>query len=265
MLCALLVHGPELPVPLTRLSPWLDRLGESQEKLAADLEAQPWRRILKTHTPLDGLPWRPEVSYVFCGRDPRDAFLSMIDNLRNTSAAMKAEVAVRIGVPWAFDLPADPNEFFRVWMTVPTHDWVEDGFPAGSVFGAARAVWPWRSLPNVHLIHYRDLRHDLEGEARRLAGFLGVDFDSKLWPRLAAAAGLETMRACAHETAPGAHLGDWTDNRAFFAQGRLDAWRSVLSAENRALYEALAPARVEPALRAWLEGGRATTGDPRLV
>ena len=31
------------------------------------------------------------------------------------------------------------------------------------------------------------------------------------------------MRACADDTAPGAHLGEWTDNAAFYAHGRLDA------------------------------------------
>ncbi|MGH6955243.1 MAG: sulfotransferase domain-containing protein, partial [Caulobacteraceae bacterium] len=56
MLCALLVHGPELPAPLTRLSPWLDRLSTPIETLVRDLDAQPWRRIVKTHTTLDGLP-----------------------------------------------------------------------------------------------------------------------------------------------------------------------------------------------------------------
>lgn len=260
MLCALLIHGPELPAPLTRMSPWLDRLPTPLGSVVAEIEAQPWRRIMKTHTPLDGLPWSADVSYVFCGRDPRDAFLSMVDNLRNTSEAMKAEVAGRIGVPWGFDLPSDPNCLFRTWMTVPTHAWVDDGFPTGSVFGAARAVWPWRRLPNIHLVHYRDLTRDLEGEARRLARFLGLNFDEGAWPALAAAAGLAAMRERAHETAPGAHLGDWSDNRAFFAQGRLDAWRSVLNPESQELYESLAPSRAPPTLLAWLEGGRAALG-----
>src|SRR5580693_6663701 len=68
MLCALLVHGPDLPAPLTRLSPWLDQLWTPVDALVAELDAQPWRRIIKTHTPLDGLPYFDNVSYVFCGR-----------------------------------------------------------------------------------------------------------------------------------------------------------------------------------------------------
>lgn len=256
MLCALLMHGPALPAPLTRLSPWLDRLSTPIEPLIAELDAQPWRRVIKTHTPIDGLPYFEEVSYVVCGRDPRDAFLSMMDNMRNASAATMASVRARVGLPDSFTFPDDPNVFFPVWMTAPIHAWVEDGFPIGSVFGTARAWWAHRGLPNLHFLHYRDLSLDLDGELDRLAGFLGTPVDPELRPALLEAASLGAMRGGADRTAPGAHLGEWTSNRAFFAEGRLDAWRTALSAENQALYHALAPQRVEPALLAWLEGGR---------
>jgi aryl sulfotransferase len=257
MLCALLVHGPRLPAPLNRLSPWLDRLAAPIENLIAELDAQPWRRIIKTHTPLDGLPYFEEVSYVFCGRDPRDAFLSMMDNMRNCSAATMAAVRARLCLPDSFAFPTDPNAFFQVWMTAPIHGWMADGFPTGSVFGTARPFWDHRDLTNLHFVHYRDLSRDLGGELRRLAGFLGIGAAPALLSRLAEAAGFAAMRACADETAPGAHLGEWTDNRAFFAHGRLEAWREALTPENQALYDALAPLRAEPGLRAWLEGGRA--------
>jgi aryl sulfotransferase len=147
-------------------------------------------------------------------------------------------------------------------MTAPIHGWMEDGFPTGSVFGAARPFWRHRALPNLHFTHYRDLSRDLGGELRRLAGFLGVRLDAALYPRLAEVAGIAAMRACADETAPGAHLGEWTSNRAFFASGRLDAWREALNPQNQALYDELAPRRAPPPLRAWLEGGRAAVGDP---
>jgi hypothetical protein len=256
MLCALAVHGPELPAPLTRLSPWLDRLWTPVETVLAELDAQPWRRVIKTHTPLDGLPYFEQVSYVFCGRDPRDAFLSMMDNMRNASPATMAAVRARVGLPDSFAFPDDPNAFFPVWMTAPIHAWVEDGFPIGSVFGAARSFWAHRGLANLHFLHYRDLTLDLGGEFDRLAAFLGVPADGARRPGLLAAASLEAMRARADETAPGAHLGEWSSNQAFFARGRLEAWREGLNADNLALYQDLAPRRAEPALRAWLEGGR---------
>ena len=55
------------------------------------------------------------------------------------------------------------------------------------------------------------------------------------------------------------------DNAAFFASGRLDGWKDVLTEANQALYQTLAPQRADPVLRAWLEGGRAKAGDPRRL
>lgn len=256
MLCALLLHGPALPAPLSRLSPEFDRLAVPVETLMDELDAQVGPRIIKTHTPLDGLPWFDEVRYVHCARDPRDAFLSMVDNMQNLSDRAMAPVRERLGLLDTFAFPTDPNAFFPVWITNPVHSWMEDGFPTGSVLHAARAVWPYRGLSNLHLLHYRDLRLDLEGEMRRLADFLGVRVAADDWPALLDAAGFSAMQAGADDVAPGAHLGDWTSNRAFFKRARLDEWRAVLNAENQALYEELAPKRVAPPMRAWLEGGR---------
>jgi len=264
MICALLIHGPVLPVPLSRLSPELDRLLTPIETVIADLEAQPWRRVIKTHTPIDGLPYFKNVTYLFCGRDPRDAFLSLIDNMRNTSAATMAQVRTRVGLSDSFSFPTDANAFFPVWMTSPVHGWVEDGFPIGSVFAAARAFWPHRTLPNIVLTHYRDLSCDLTGEIRRLAAALDFRVREADWRALTEAASLAAMREAADATVPGAHLGEWACNRAFYAHARLDAWKEALNPTNLALYEELAPKRVSPALRAWLERGRAA-GDPKLI
>jgi len=264
MLCTLLVHGPELPAPLTLLSPYFDRLSTSAETQMEELDAQPWRRVIKTHTPLDGLPYFENVAYVHCGRDPRDAFLSMMDHMANTSEIVKTAVRQRAGLPEDSWFPTDPNVCFPVWMTAPIHDWMEDGFPTGSVFHAARCAWAHRELPNLHFLHYRDLRLDLEGEMHRLARFLRQPVAPSAWPALIEAAGFAQMKSHADETAPGAHFGDWSSNAAFFARGRLDEWERVLNPANQALYQDLAPKRVEPRLLAWLEGGREAM-DPQAL
>src|SRR4051794_1067722 len=57
MICALLVHQtPVLPDSLDRLSPWIDSLTRPLDEVVADLDGQHHRRVIKTHTPLDGLP-----------------------------------------------------------------------------------------------------------------------------------------------------------------------------------------------------------------
>jgi hypothetical protein len=264
MLCAMLVHQATVfPQPLTRLSRWLERLRDPIDEVIAAYEAQPYRRIVKTHTPLDGLPYWPEVSYVFCARDPRDVFLSGLDHMANASEESVADMKRRAGITDDFQLPTDPDVFFRVWLTTGATEGMEDGFPTGSVMSLTKTYWAHRHTPNLHLLHYADLSADLDGEMRRLARFLGARIDERVWPVLVKAGGFEAMRERADELAPGAHFGEWRSNADFFRSGRRGAWRDVLGAESLALYEGVATERLGPRLKAWLEGGRARGGDPK--
>ena len=263
MICALLVHqSPQLPQPLTVLSRWLDRHTEPVENVVAHFASQPFRRVIKTHTPLDGLPYWDEVTYVFCGRDPRDAQLSMMDHLANVSPETLEDARRRGNLPEDFTFPTDPNQMFPVWLTVGAQPWMWDGFPANSVMYLSNTFWQYRHLPNIVFLHYADLTADLDGEMRRLSAALGIAVDEDKWPALVAAARFGAMKEHASDNAPGAHLGEWASDSAFFRKARKDEWRSVLSAENQALYEARTGELLEPALKAWLEGGRGAV-DPK--
>ena len=258
MLCALLVHQtPELPLPLTRLSRWLDRHTDPIESLLAEFEAQPYRRIVKTHTPLDGLPYYEDCSYVVCGRDPRDAFLSMLDHIANVSEQTLADTARRIGVE-TFDMQgllSDPNATFALWLTVGEQPWMRDGAILGSVLDMVHSYWQFRELPNLCFLHYADLRADLDREMRRLGAFLGIPVDAGRWPELVRAARFDAMKQRADDNAPGSHLGEWRSASDFFRKGRMQAWQGALSAESLALYDRVMAERYEPAFRRWLEAG----------
>jgi hypothetical protein len=257
MICALLVHqSPQFPQPLTVLSRWLDRHSEPAETVAAHFEAQPFRRIVKTHTPLDGLPFYGEATYVVCGRDPRDAFLSMMDHMANLSQATIAEATGQANLPPDFRLPTDVNAMFPVWLTTGTQPWMNDGFPAGSTFYFTQTYWRFRHLPNVVFLHYQDMTDDLDGEMRKLSAALGIPVDEAKFPALVEAARFSSMKTDAAALAPGAHLGEWADNTNFFRKARSGEWRGVLNAENLALYDQLASTKVEAGCLAWLEGGR---------
>ena len=92
-ICALLVFGvTDLPAPLGWLSPWVDWRVEPLDDLRARLAAQPHRRILKTHTPLDGLPLDPRATYVVVARHPLDAAVSLYhqgDNLDRARVSLQ--------------------------------------------------------------------------------------------------------------------------------------------------------------------------------
>src|SRR5919202_563978 len=65
------------------VSVWIDRRPAPLDRVMAAVEAQAHRRVLKTHLPLDGLPFYPEVKYVVVGRDARDVFLSLWNHYSN--------------------------------------------------------------------------------------------------------------------------------------------------------------------------------------
>jgi aryl sulfotransferase len=78
MICALLVfQTPDLPAPLSELSPWLDWLVTPRDEVYTRLAAQNHRRFVKTHTPLDGIPLDPRATYVVVARHPLDRAVSL--------------------------------------------------------------------------------------------------------------------------------------------------------------------------------------------
>ena len=86
MICALLVfQRSEFHLPLAEITPWLDLKAAEASEIHAVYAAQDHRRIIKTHTPLDGLPWFPEATYICVQRDPRDIFVSMLNHLENSN------------------------------------------------------------------------------------------------------------------------------------------------------------------------------------
>lgn len=255
-LCMSAIHGtPELPAGLSALSPWADGKLYDLENVRTSLEAQQWRRVIKTHTPFDGVPYREDVSYVVTARDPRDAFLSMRDHNANFKEERRAEVLRAAGIPENIKLPEDVDVLFRMWMTMPSHPWTHDGFPFGPYFHHLTSFWEFRDVPNVHLMHYRELRANLPRMFDGLAAFLGVTLSAEQRQAILSAARFETMRDSAEKLAPLAEQDVWHDSRQFFRSARSEAWRDDLSAESQALYQQLTRERYPRDFLNWIENG----------
>ena len=73
---AMLIHKEtDLPEAVPVLSPWVDAdLGIPADEVAAALERQTRRRVVKTHTPADGFPIWQDVSVIAVYRHPLDVF-----------------------------------------------------------------------------------------------------------------------------------------------------------------------------------------------
>lgn len=235
MICALLVfRTPDLPEPLSALSPWVDWLVTPRDEVIARLEAQRHRRFVKTHTPLDGIPLDPRATYIVVARHPLDMAVS----LHHQSANIVRER------PRALP-PLD--EWLLDWISRDVSHLDEmDSLPG--VMWHLSDAWS-RSEPNVVLVHYDDLLRDLPGEMRRLAGLLGIDVPEDVWPSLVDAATFASMRARASVPTP---PGVLKDDAAFFRRGTSGEGRAALTPAGLARYHERAAALAPSDLLAWL-------------
>ena len=91
----LIFDGPAFPGPLEQISPWLDMCNRPLDDVPAELAAQTHRRFIKTHTPLDGLEVREDVTYVVTGHDPHDVAVSFDHHAENMDYEHFVECAPR--------------------------------------------------------------------------------------------------------------------------------------------------------------------------
>ena len=266
MICALLIfQTADFGKRLSDFTPWVDLKTVPIDEVLATYAAQTHRRFIKTHTPLDGLPYFAQARYVVVGRDPRDAFLSMDNHRKNTSPEFMKLIAKNSGAgaeradaaptsaapPQAPDLRAQ----FRDWIVAEGAGEGAFNPNTSSVLHHLASFWAFRDLPNILFLHYADMKRDLAGEMTRLARYLDIDVPADVMPRLVEAAGFEQMKRNADTLAPNAHKGIWRENARFFNKGEIGQWKSLLGEEELRIYRDVMD-HFDPEFVRWIEGGR---------
>jgi hypothetical protein len=177
------------------------------------------------------------------------------NELRTAAAGAPGPRLARRGM----DAPTDPAEHLRWFID-------NDLPPTGSgpngladFCQQTATFWERKDESNVHLFHYHDLCHDLDGEMRRLVQVLDVDVDDRIWPELVHAATLDSMRSRATNTAPEAHLALWHDPQRFFRTGGTRDWASLLTADDLAHFNERLTTLAGHAAP-WILAGRAGLG-----
>jgi aryl sulfotransferase len=250
-ICALLIfQTEELPEPMATLSPWLDWKVAKREEVFSRLDAQQHRRIIKTHTPLDGIPLHSQVTYIVVARHPLDMAVSYYcqrDNFdRNRMEAL-------VGEPQQYD-PSAARPPLREWLV----SWIDrdidprldlESLP-GAMWHLADA-WRRRAESNVLLVHYDDLLGNLDEQMRYLAGKLQIVVDERAWPELVRAATFECMRDRADMLVPNPS-GIMKDSTAFFRRGTSGAGRLLLDEHGLARYRARVATLAPHDLLTWL-------------
>lgn len=265
---SLLIFGSApLPRTLGQLSPWVDArfIPVPIEDLSADLAGRSHRRFMKSHLPLDALPWDDRVKYIYVGRDGRDVFMSLCNHWgahTDTAYRLLNSGPEFVGEPFP-RCPGDVHALFDNWIHRASFPWEHDGWPYWSHFYHADSFWKFRVCPNIHFLHYADLKADLAGEMRRLAAFLELPVEEDVLPSLVAKAGFEAMKREAAERAEFDLMFEGGAGRFFF-KGTNGRWKGVLTPAELGEYDNVVARALTPSCAAWLERGRAA-GDPKTL
>lgn len=242
IVASLLWPNGDQPAPVAELSIWIDAKFMPAQAMHKRLRAQTHQRFLKTHTPADGIPWYDDAKYIFVARDGRDAFMSMC----NHQERMRAEIFQRID-PDAFKsgnapFDGDVHRFFNIWLANFGH--LEN----------VASYWQKREQANVLLVHYNDLKADLAGEMRRIAGFLGIDVPEHLFPACVERCTFEKMREDPDR------MGNFEmfegGLKGFIFKGTNGRWKDVLTGEELAAYDERVNALLPKEAARWLASGR---------
>ncbi|WZH48566.1 P-loop containing nucleoside triphosphate hydrolase protein [Fusarium acuminatum] len=248
-----LLHQGDPTVPAGAVSPWVDLRIVPKEVMLGMVESQTNRRFMKSHLPVDSLPWDPKVKYIFIGRDGRDMVWSLHHHFYVATPAFYSffENTGYDGPP-----PQRPGENPRDMFI----DLIEDdtrpslGWPFWSHI---RGWWEIRHQPNLMMIHFNDLKADLEGNIRKIAKFLDIpDMPEDKFKAAVEHCTFDWMKAHAALSAPPQAEVAWENGASDFVnKGCNKRWKDVLSEEDNKRYEEKAREELGEECANWLQNG----------
>ncbi len=243
----LIFQQPGMDKKIGELSPWLDIGFKNRDEIAARLRAQTHRRCIKTHTPLDGIPYNPACTYISIYRHPMDAHFSMRTHVENMVVDLLED-----------RFPDDISEGFRMFVQDPSPNGDADSMTLECFVHHYKTFRDWAHLPNVHMYHYADLSRDLSGQIGKMAGVLGYSIDADLLARITDGARFGTMKANAKRIGNSGGPSIFRDKAEFFSTGSSNKWKKYLSADEVKMYQDRIAELLPPEDIHWLENGEAT-------
>ena len=240
-------------------SVWLDFRPESLDDTRKKLSEQTHRRFIKTHLPLDGLPYHENIKYIVVSRDVRDVFMSLWNHYGSYTDAANEKFnnwPGRVGPPQPV-CPTGIHDFWKMWISRGWFEWESEGYPFWSNMRHVQTWWDQRHLANLLFVHYNHLKSDPHGQVRRIAKFLDIEITDERIDETVDATTIDSMREAAIKREEGQEGLGMFENGAttFFYKGTNDRWKDVLTEEDLLLYEAAADRNLSNSCRRWLETG----------
>jgi aryl sulfotransferase len=244
---AQLLYKGEEGLEVAEMSPWMDlRVPPKDVKLPL-VEAQQHRRFVKTHLPVDALVFSEKAKYIYIGRDGRDVLWSLFNHHSTANDSWYEalnDTPGRVGPP--IERPTSSiSEYFHEWLN-------NDGYPWWPFWENVRSWWEIRQLPNVHFVHFANLKNNMPQEIRRIAAFLEIPIDESKWESILLHCSFDYMKANASKSVP---LGGafWDGGaETFIHKGENGRWRDTLREAEIQQYEQRAERELGIDCAGWL-------------
>lgn len=242
----MLIHGrAEENAGGSHHAPWLDCGFRDRRKITDFLDGLERRRCIKSHTPMDGISYGPEPTYIVVYRHPVDVHFS----LRTHAGNMKDD--------WLDHMfPEDERAGFRRFLEGPLTDGGTDDLTVASLVHHYQESRAREAKGNVHFFHYADLTRDLPGQISRLATLLGLPLTDALREEIAEATSFGAMRKAVATSERRFHADTpFHDLADFFSSGSSGKWEGRLTGDDMEAYADRLAALLPEADAAWLNWG----------
>ncbi|XP_063845347.1 sulfotransferase 1A1-like [Scylla paramamosain] len=167
-------------------------------------EAAPDPRTIKTHLPLSLLPPSLlETCKVVCVvRNPKDMLVSYFKHCQWTKL---------------MDFRGSLEEFFQYF--------VNDNLTYGSYGLFLKEIWEKRHHPNLHIMHFEDMKGDISEEMKKLNSFLNTQLSEEKLANIAKRTSFSEMKTRMGTTGATAEQNE--DMKGFFRKGSF--WPPVVN------------------------------------
>jgi hypothetical protein len=246
LVSALLRDEPGASYMIEGESAWVDCSLRAVEPLAKLLDTIPGRRCLKSHAPVEALPWSKDLFYVATYRHPLDAHFSMRTHLKR----MDEDIELNMRYP-----QDDPDATFDFFLGRDGAEHGTDNMTLESIVNHLKSFVAVADRSNVLILHYADLKRDPMSQADRLMRFLGLEFETGRLAEIVDGAGFEQMRARAAEAVAQDDGAVFSATPEFFAEGGTAKWEGKLSQAQLGAYDAWISKMLTGPERHWLENG----------
>jgi len=243
----MLIYGRAVPEAGNREeAPWLDVEFRDRKAIAAFLSGLTRRRCIKSHTPMDGISYGAEPTYIVVYRHPIDAhfsFRSHVDNMKDPGALADL-------------FPADIEVGFRRFLDGALTGAGTDDLTIASIAHHYKQAKCRYSNGNVHFFHYADLSRDLRGQIARLADLLNIDLSAQTLDEITEANTFASMRKAAEISKKRFdENSSFNDDAKFFDSGSSNKWEGKLASESLSRYMDRCASLLSPKDAAWLNWG----------